>query len=186
MTIRTKGGAAYSIDYRDLDGTGPRLAVWRHGGPDDPPETNKPMDADRGYRVSLLTPLPPEIATQVAMVLDPPGTTPTRSSATPPWSSPSPESFRPQSVIASHSPTMRSCPCHSPLRHTPASLARKARHRDTRATLPAAPIEVTEGVWWETRPTWSTTRRTVSRQPVAYGLLVIRRSERRRGCLFGA
>ena len=71
MTVRTQGGAAYSIEYRDLDGAGQRLAVLRHGGPDDPPETNKPMAADRWYRVAMLTPLPPEIGTRVAMVLDP-------------------------------------------------------------------------------------------------------------------
>jgi hypothetical protein len=71
MTVTTQGGAVYSIDYRDLDGRGKRLAILRHGGPDDPPESNKPMDADRWYLVSVLTPLPPEIATQVAMVLDP-------------------------------------------------------------------------------------------------------------------
>lgn len=71
MTIRTQGGAAYSIEYRDLDGAGDRLAIKRHGGPDDPPETNKPMLADRWYRVNVLTPLPPEIATTISMVLDP-------------------------------------------------------------------------------------------------------------------
>ncbi|MBW4041195.1 MAG: hypothetical protein HIU86_03575 [Acidobacteria bacterium] len=71
MTVTTRGGAVYSIDYRDLDGAGLRLAVLRHGGPDDPPETNKPMSSDTWYRVALLTPLPPEIGTQVAMVLDP-------------------------------------------------------------------------------------------------------------------
>jgi hypothetical protein len=71
MTITTKGAAVYSIEYRDLDGAGNRLAIRRHGGPDDPPETNKPMDADRWYRVALLTPLPPEIGTLVRMVLDP-------------------------------------------------------------------------------------------------------------------
>ena len=71
MTLRTRGGAAYSIEYRDLDGAGLRLAILRHGGPDDPPETNKPMAADTWYRVAMLTPLPPEIGTKVAMVLDP-------------------------------------------------------------------------------------------------------------------
>jgi hypothetical protein len=71
MSIRTQGGAAYSLEYRDLDGAGKRLAILRHGGPDDPPETNKPMDAGRWYRVALLSPLPPEIGTNLAMVLDP-------------------------------------------------------------------------------------------------------------------
>jgi hypothetical protein len=71
MRITTKGGAVYSIAYRDLEGAGQRLAVRRHGGPDDPPETNKPMDADRWYRVALLTPLPPRIGTRVQMILDP-------------------------------------------------------------------------------------------------------------------
>ena len=71
MTVTTQGGAVYSVEYRDLDGTGNRLAVLRHGGPDDPPETNKPMAPDRWHRVTLLTPLPPEIGTQVAMVLNP-------------------------------------------------------------------------------------------------------------------
>ena len=75
MTVRTAGGAAYSIEYRDLDGAGKQLSVLRHGGPDDPPETNKPMAADRWYRVNLLTPLPPEIGTKLAMVLDPDGDT---------------------------------------------------------------------------------------------------------------
>lgn len=71
MTVRTAGGAAYSIEFRHLPGAEGRLAVLRHGGPDDPPETNKPMDADRWYRVEMLTPLPPEIGTKLAMVLDP-------------------------------------------------------------------------------------------------------------------
>jgi hypothetical protein len=71
MTVRTAGGAAYSIEYRQVGGAGRQLSVLRHGGPDDPPETNKPMDADRWYRVTMLTPLPPEIGTKVAMVLDP-------------------------------------------------------------------------------------------------------------------
>lgn len=52
MTITTKGHAVYSIEYRDLDGAGRRLAVRCYGGPDDPPETNKRMRADRGYRVA--------------------------------------------------------------------------------------------------------------------------------------
>lgn len=69
--MTTQGGAVYSIAYRDLHGAGQRLAVLRHGGPDDPPETNKPMREDTWYRVALLTPLPPQIGTQVAMVLDP-------------------------------------------------------------------------------------------------------------------
>jgi hypothetical protein len=71
MTVTTRGGAVYSIDYRDLDGTGQRLAIMRRGGPDDPPETNKPMLADRWYQVNVLTPLPPEIGTKVQMILDP-------------------------------------------------------------------------------------------------------------------
>jgi hypothetical protein len=75
MTVTTAGGAAYSIEYRGLDGAGKQLSVLRKGGPDDPPETNKPMAADRWYRVTMLTPLPPEIGTKVAMVLDPDGGT---------------------------------------------------------------------------------------------------------------
>ena len=71
MTVKTAGGAAYSIEYRGLPGAGKQLSVLRHGGPDDPPETNRPMAPDRWYRVNLLTPLPPEIGTKVAMVLDP-------------------------------------------------------------------------------------------------------------------
>ena len=71
MTVTTQGGAVYSIEYRDLDGAGMRLACSRHGGPDDPPETNKPMAPDRWYRVAMLTPLPPQIGTSIAMVLDP-------------------------------------------------------------------------------------------------------------------
>jgi hypothetical protein len=71
MTITTEGGAVYSLEYRDLDGAGRRLAVKRHGGPDDPPETNKLMVEDRWYRVAVLTPLPPQIGTRVQMVLDP-------------------------------------------------------------------------------------------------------------------
>jgi hypothetical protein len=70
-TITTKGHAVYSIEYRDLDGAGQRLAVRRHGGPDDPPETNKPMQADRWYLVAMLSPLPPEIGTRVRMILNP-------------------------------------------------------------------------------------------------------------------
>ena len=73
MTVRTAGGAAYSIEYRNVSGAGKQLSVLRQGGPDDPPETNKPMEADRWYRVTMLTPLPPEIGTKVAMVLDPDG-----------------------------------------------------------------------------------------------------------------
>jgi hypothetical protein len=71
MTVTTKGGAVYSIDYRDLDGAGKRLAIRRDGGPDDPPESSKPMAAGRWYQVNVLTPLPPEIGTQVRMILDP-------------------------------------------------------------------------------------------------------------------
>jgi hypothetical protein len=71
MTVTTRGGAVYSIDYRDLDGAGQRLAVCRLGGPDDPPGSSKPMAEDTWYRVAVLTPLPPEIGTHVAMVLDP-------------------------------------------------------------------------------------------------------------------
>jgi hypothetical protein len=71
MTITTKGGAVYSLEYRNLDGSGQRLAVKWHGGPDDPPETNKPMVEDRWYRVAVLTPLPPHVGTRVQMVLDP-------------------------------------------------------------------------------------------------------------------
>ena len=73
MTIRTQGGAVYSIEYREFDGSGTRLGVQRHGGPDDPPQTNKPMLAGRWYRVNVLTPLPPEIGTTISMVLDPIG-----------------------------------------------------------------------------------------------------------------
>ena len=75
MTVRTAGGAAYSVEYRDVSGAGKQLSVLRHGGPDDPPETNRPMAADRWDRGTLLTPLPPEIGTKVAMVLDPDGDT---------------------------------------------------------------------------------------------------------------
>ena len=75
LTVRTKGGATYSIEFRDVRSAGKQLSVLRHGGPDDPPETNKPMAADRWYRVTMLTPLPPEIGTKVAMVLDPDGDT---------------------------------------------------------------------------------------------------------------
>lgn len=71
MTVRTQGGAVYSIEYRDFDGAGTRLGTRRRGGPDDPPETNKPMVADRWYRVSVLTPLPPEIGTTISMILEP-------------------------------------------------------------------------------------------------------------------
>lgn len=71
MTVTTMGGAVYSIEFRDLDGAGRRLAISRNGGPDDPPETNKPMRADTWYEVSVLTPLPPEIGTHVRMILNP-------------------------------------------------------------------------------------------------------------------
>jgi hypothetical protein len=71
MVVTTKGGAVYSIDYRDLDGAGKRLSVLRRGGPDDPSATNKPMVEDTWYRVAVLTPLPPQIGTRVQMVLDP-------------------------------------------------------------------------------------------------------------------
>lgn len=71
MVVSTQGGAVYSLQYRDFDGSGTRLGVRRSGGPDDPVETNKPMRADTWYRVNVLTPLPPEIGTRVAMVLDP-------------------------------------------------------------------------------------------------------------------
>jgi hypothetical protein len=71
MTVTTKGGAVYSIDYRDLAEGGKRLSILRRGGPDDPAETNAPMVQDTWYRVALLTPLPPQIGTRVQMVLDP-------------------------------------------------------------------------------------------------------------------
>ncbi|MFD1720696.1 hypothetical protein [Amnibacterium endophyticum] len=71
MTVRTQGGAVYSIEYRDFDDTGRRLGVLRHGGPDDPSGTNKPMREDTWYRVNVLSPLPPEIGTQLRMILDP-------------------------------------------------------------------------------------------------------------------
>ena len=71
MRISTQDGAVYTLDYRDLQGSGARLTIMRHGGPDDPPRTNKPMIADRWYLVNVLTPLPPEIATTMQMVLDP-------------------------------------------------------------------------------------------------------------------
>lgn len=71
MALTTRGGAVYSLEYRDLTGSGARLAVLRRGGPDDPPETNKPMAQNTWYRVATLTPLPPEIGSKVAMILDP-------------------------------------------------------------------------------------------------------------------
>jgi hypothetical protein len=71
MIVTTQGGAIYSIQYRYNEGKGRGLGIKRHGGPDDPPETNKPMTADRWYRVAILVPLPPEIATALLMVLDP-------------------------------------------------------------------------------------------------------------------
>jgi hypothetical protein len=71
MTITTKGGAVYTLAYRDFDGAGTRLGIRRQGGPDDPEDTNKPMLADTWYRVAIMSPLPPEIATRVQMVLDP-------------------------------------------------------------------------------------------------------------------
>lgn len=71
MTISTKGGAAYTLQYRDFDGAGTRLGICRHGGPNDPEHTNKPMIPDTWYRVIVMTPLPPEIATRVQMILDP-------------------------------------------------------------------------------------------------------------------
>ncbi|MDP9116100.1 MAG: hypothetical protein M3O28_02335 [Actinomycetota bacterium] len=71
LTVRTKDGAVYSLGYRDVDGMGERLAALRHGGPDDPPRTNKPMAADQWFVVAMLTPLPPEIGSRMAMVLNP-------------------------------------------------------------------------------------------------------------------
>jgi hypothetical protein len=71
MTVTTKDGAVYSIEYRDLDGAGTRLACRRAGGPDDAPESPRPMIADRWYEVATLDPLPPAIAARLAMVLDP-------------------------------------------------------------------------------------------------------------------
>ncbi|GAA2754131.1 hypothetical protein [Amnibacterium kyonggiense] len=71
MTITTKGGAVYTLAYRDFDGAGTRLGISRKGGPDDPEDTNKPMLPDTWYRVAIMTPLPPEIASRVQMVLDP-------------------------------------------------------------------------------------------------------------------
>jgi hypothetical protein len=71
MTVTTQGGAVYSIEYRDLDDTGRRLAIRRQGGPDDPAATNKPMLAGVWYQVDVMTPLPPEIGTRVRMILDP-------------------------------------------------------------------------------------------------------------------
>ena len=71
MTVRTRGGAVYSIEYRDFDGSGSRLGILRQGGPEDPEETNKPMREAVWYRVNVLSPLPPQIGTMLRMILDP-------------------------------------------------------------------------------------------------------------------
>jgi hypothetical protein len=71
MTITTKGGAVYTLAYRDFDGSGSRLGIIRRGGPDEPAESNRPMLADSWYRVAIMTPLPPQIASRLQMILDP-------------------------------------------------------------------------------------------------------------------
>ncbi|WP_375406949.1 hypothetical protein [uncultured Amnibacterium sp.] len=71
LTVRTKDGAVYSLDYREVDDVGERLTALRHGGPDDPPTTNSPMAAGRWFVVAMLTPLPPVVGSRMAMVLNP-------------------------------------------------------------------------------------------------------------------
>lgn len=71
LTVRTKDGAVYSLEYREVDDVGERLAALRHGGPDDPRTTNSPMAAATWSVVAMLTPLPPVIGSRMAMVLDP-------------------------------------------------------------------------------------------------------------------
>lgn len=71
MAISPKGGAVYSLEYRDFNGSGNRLDISPNGGPDDPEAMNKPMLPDTWYRVAVMTPLPPEIASRVQMILDP-------------------------------------------------------------------------------------------------------------------
>lgn len=70
MTVTTRDGTGYVLEYRDLDGSGKRLAICRMGGPDDTRD-GRPMVVQHWYRVSVLTPMPPELGSRMHMILDP-------------------------------------------------------------------------------------------------------------------